>query len=178
MVDHQGQNGRERGRPGVVGQPTIPDAHAVAQHLQGGEPVRAGLVLDDDVDQHGLATQLGHEKQVGVAFAEFRIDERAVEPGQRAPVDRGDEVSRQHGLQQLGHLLGFAEDEAEQGIVSMDRVHAWHPVHRNRQRLQESRRVRARFAKGADPTAPSHGRCNDARAVASGKPGAYAVPRG
>lgn len=132
VVDHDREDRRQRARAGMVLQPAVPDAHAIAQQLQRGQAERARLVVEDDVQQQRLAAERGGEQQVGLAFRQVDVDEAAVEPDQRMPVDGARHRGRQQPAQQFGRLGGLAEHEPEQRVVRTDRFHGitGPPVHR------------------------------------------------
>jgi hypothetical protein len=81
-------------------------------------------VVDDNVQQQRCAVDLHLEQQVAQPVLQRRVDERTLDAPQRRPVDRGGERRRELRLQQLGHLLRLAEDEAKQAVVGARRRHA------------------------------------------------------
>ncbi len=69
----------------------------------------------------GAVAEANPEQQVRLALAEAAGHERAVAGLQRGPVDRGDDLGREHQAEQRGGVFGLGERVTEQFVVGYAR---------------------------------------------------------
>jgi hypothetical protein len=104
MADDAGDDERQRAL-GMLRTKTFEHWHEVAERAKRHIFVGGALVLEQKKDERVLvvdAEELGREEQVAVRVSQLIVDELADLEAERAPVDLGSELGREHGLDQRG----------------------------------------------------------------------------
>jgi hypothetical protein len=106
LREDERQDGREFRGAGIVAQVVAPDSDHVGEQTQTDERVFFVLMLEEDVEEGGLAVDLRGEEEIARGGGEFGVNKTAASQTQRAPINTAGEFGREVGLQKGSGVVG------------------------------------------------------------------------
>ena len=76
-------------------------------------------MLEEDVEEGGLAVDLRGEEEIARGGGEFWVDETATDKTQRVPIHAAGELAREIGFQKGPGVIGVGEGRLDQLVVGL-----------------------------------------------------------
>ena len=109
LREDEREDGRESRGAGIVAEIVVPDADYVGEQAHADERVFLVLVLEEDVEEGGLAVDFRGEEEVARSGGKLGVDETAADESQRVPVDAAGKFARDIVFQKGARVVGVRE---------------------------------------------------------------------